>query len=514
MKSLDCDVLIVGAGTGGVAAALALADKNLKVVLTEPTAWIGGQLTSQAVPPDEHPWIEDLGCTARYREFRNRVRAHYRTHENLTSQAAQNLRLNPGSGWVSHICFSPAIGHAVLRQMLQPFLDSGNLLLLLNTLPVSAQTKNNQVHSVDLQSNGEATRIIPKFVLDATELGDLLPLTETAYNLGAESKQETQEPNALDGPAEPNNIQSFTWCAALGHDPDPNADHTIPEPPDYAFWRDYQPPNWPAKLLSFKMLHVQSGEPKDFPLFSDDWFSLFTYRQIVDPANHTDGREPATCMNWPMNDYALGSVIDRDPKEAAQHLEASRNLTLSMLYWMQKEQGFKRLRLRPDLAGSHDGLALAPYHREARRIQALTTIEEQDVAAYTNPGRTLAPPFKDSVGIGAYRLDLHPAANGAATIDTSTLPFTISLGALVPVQTQNLLPACKNLGVTHLTNGCYRLHPIEWNIGESAALLALTCLDSGLTPQEIATDPTKTTDFQTLCRQNGIPTSWPEFRAL
>ena len=33
---------------------------------------------------------------------------------------------------------------------------------------------------------------------------------------------------------------------------------------------------------------------------------------------------------------------------------------------------------------------------------------------------------------------------------------------------ENLLPACKNLGVTHITNGCYRLHPVEWNIGEAA----------------------------------------------
>ena len=32
------------------------------VVLTEPTDWIGGQLTSQAVPPDEHPWIEQFGA--------------------------------------------------------------------------------------------------------------------------------------------------------------------------------------------------------------------------------------------------------------------------------------------------------------------------------------------------------------------------------------------------------------------------------------------------------------------
>jgi len=48
------------------------------VVLTEETDWIGSQLTSQAVPPDEHRWIESFGCTARYRRFRQGVRRYDR----------------------------------------------------------------------------------------------------------------------------------------------------------------------------------------------------------------------------------------------------------------------------------------------------------------------------------------------------------------------------------------------------------------------------------------------------
>ena len=40
--------------------------------------WLGGQLTVQGVPPDEHPWIEQFGCTASYRAFREGVRAYYR----------------------------------------------------------------------------------------------------------------------------------------------------------------------------------------------------------------------------------------------------------------------------------------------------------------------------------------------------------------------------------------------------------------------------------------------------
>ena len=38
---------------------------------------------------------------------------------------------------------------------------------------------------------------------------------------------------------------------------------------------------------------------------------------------------------------------------------------------------------------------------------------------------------------------------------------------LLPVRMRNLFPACKNIGTTHITSGCYRLHPVEWGIGEA-----------------------------------------------
>lgn len=409
-KRLTCDVLIVGGGTGGTAAAIALRDKGLSVVLSEETTWIGGQLTSQAVPPDEHPWIETTGCTQRYRKFRNRVRKLAMQSPGFRWPAHQAGYLNPGGGWVSHIACLPADAHTVLNDMLQPESTPG-LTVLLQHVPVAAERSSNRVQTVTLQCllTGAKAEIEPRYVLDATELGDLLPMTGTEFVVGAESKTETNEPNALEGAAEPDNIQSFTWCAVIGYDE--GGDHTIPEPEQYAFWKDHQPPNWPDKLLSFTMLHVQRGEPLHFPLFSDDWFNLFSYRQIVDPRSSTLPVQPATVMNWPMNDYALGNVLHGSAEDKAHHLHSARQLTLSMLYWLQHEHGYRGLCLRPDLTGTADGLAMAPYHRESRRIKALHTVTEQDVAAYTNPGLTLAPMMPKSVGVGAYRIDLHPSSN-------------------------------------------------------------------------------------------------------
>jgi len=518
----DPDLLIVGGGTGGCAAALTACSLGLRVVMTEPTDWVGGQLTSQCVPPDENPWIEEAGgCSQSYSQFREGVRDYYRANESLTPDALEDRQLNPGGGWVSKLCHRPDIAHRVLRATLQPYVDSGHLSLHLGWRPTGAKTKGDRVVAVDfLDDEGRKHRVEARFFLDATETGDVLPMSGTEHVVGAEAREETGEPHAPDA-HEPDNVQGLTWCAVVGYSPD--GDHTIAKPAQYDFWRHFQPKGWPCELLSYKMLQVQRGEVIDFPLFGNNGFNLFTYRQVVDGTRHTDDREDATVMNWPMNDYYVGSVLDVPAAVAEEHFEAARQLTLSMLYWLQTEAprhdegvGYPELRLRPDLAGTEDGLAKAPYIRESRRIRAEFTVAEQHVSTEANPGRDRAVEFLDSVGIGAYRIDLHPSTNGRGTIDLSSLPFQIPLGCLVPVRMTNLLPACKNIGVTHITNGCYRLHPVEWNIGESAAALAHFCLANDVSPQRVAREQSLVSEMQALLNSLGVVLSWGgvETRAL
>ena len=138
-SGMGADLVVVGGGLGGCAAALAACRAGLRVVLTEETDWIGGQLTSQAVPPDEHPWIEGFGCTRSYRRFRDGVRQYYRDHFPLTPAARANPHLNPGNGWVSRLCHEPRVALAVLQQMLAPHVAGGRLRLLLHASPVAVE---------------------------------------------------------------------------------------------------------------------------------------------------------------------------------------------------------------------------------------------------------------------------------------------------------------------------------------------------------------------------------------
>src|SRR5690606_26244031 len=158
---------------------------------------------------------------------------------------------------------------------------------------------------------------------------------------------------------------------------------------------------------------------------------------------------------------------------------------------------------------TNHGLAMAPYIRESRRIKAVTTIVEQDLS-YAVRGEAGAVNYRDSVGIGMYRIDLHPSTGGDNYIDVASCPFQIPLGALIPVRVENLLAAGKNIGTTHITNGCFRLHPVEWNVGEVAGLLASYCLERELAPAAVRNDPASLAEFQELLVAEGIELAWPD----
>ena len=528
MRELRADVVVIGGGLGGVAAALGALRAGRSVLLTEEFAWLGGQLTSQGVPPDEHTWVEQFGVTASYRALRDGIRAYYRKHYPLTVRARQARWLNPGAGHVSRLCHEPRVAVAVIEAMLAPYRASGRLTVVQPAIPVSAETDGDRVTSVTVRTAAGDVVLTGPYVLDATETGELLPLTGTEYVTGFESRDETGEPSA---PAvgDPANMQAFSVCFAVDH---VDGDHTIDRPAAYPFWRDYQPPFWGAKMLSWQTPNPRTLElsTRSFtPNPGDDPQSvqadqrrnpgdgnLWTFRRIAARDNFVDGAyDSDICLvNWPMIDYFEAPIVDvPDP---AVHVARARELSFSVLYWLQTEApradggtGFPGLRLRGDITGGADGLAMAPYIREGRRIRAEYTVVEQDLSLAVR-GDKGAVAHADSVGVGMYRIDLHPSTGGDNYIDVGSCPFEIPLGALLPQRMENLLPAGKNIGTTHITNGSHRLHPVEWNVGEVAGALAAFCLDRGRTPRAVRHTPALLADFQERLTADGVELRWPD----
>ena len=514
---IDCDVLVVGAGCGGVAAALAATRAGRRVVLTEPTTWVGGQLTSQAVPPDEHPWVETTGITRTYRQVREAVRARYRADPDLTAAARTDTQLNPGRAWVSRIAAEPAVWHEVLVETLAPARRQDLLTVLTEHEPVEAYVDRDRVEAVTLHHTvtQEPVTVSARYVLDATEEGDLLPMTGCEHVLGAESRADTGEPHALDGPPDPWDHQAVTWCVALELG---RPDAPVQRPAAYDFWQTYQADHWPGPQLGWATAEPETGNPLRRPLFgADDAQDLWTFRRIRYGGHYAPARTDLTLVNWPQADYWLAPLTGQEPDERAEAERAAHELTLSLVHWLQTEAprpdggtGYPNLQPAKGPLGTGDGFAMRPYIREARRIRAHTTVTEQHVGVEARDGLTCAEEFADTVGVGSYRIDLHPSTSGRGYLDIATYPFQLPLGALVPQRLTNLLAAGKCLGVTHITNGCYRLHPVEWNVGEAAGALAAFCLDHATTPAAVRGSTRSLADFQYVLERCGVQLHWPD----
>ncbi len=511
-ETVHFDVIITGGSTGGVAAALSLLDHGYKVLMTEETDWLGGQLTSQGVSaPDENQWIEYFGAPASYYRFREGVRNYYRENFRLSEKAQYQTRLNPGNGWVSRLCYEPKAGVKVINKMLEKYILNRQLTVLYKTIPIEAQVENDLIKTVTYQDQkGKKQNFSADIFIDASEIGDLLPLVGAEYGIGAEAKSETGEPHAPET-EKPKWVQSYTYTFAIEYCPGEN--HLIEKPVDYEKNREKQPYTLDVDyggqtgIVSYLMF----GRAK--PTYGPFW----TYRRLIDKDNFYDPRYPhdIAMINWNGNDFVGGTFIDVSLAERERLLKEAKDLALGFLYWLQTEvkrdddkgYGYPEFKLRPDIMDSPDGLSKYPYIRESRRIKGLTTVIEQDVCVgYLDGPR--ARFFRDSVGLGKYFIDIHASGFKETAKSSQVYPFQIPLGALIHRRIKNLLAGGKNLSVTHITNGTFRLHPVEWASGGAAGTLAAIALKQNALPQEVWLDERLLRKTQATLIADGTPIFW------
>ena len=156
-QEISADLVIIGGSLGGCAAALAALQTGKTVILTEETKWIGGQITNQGVPPDEHPWIESFGATRNYRTFRRKIRDYYFNNYPVKNNQRNNQQFNPGNALVSNISHEPRVALRVLYDLLAPYLSSGKLTLLTEYKIISAETEKDQVLALTVNNPDDRT---------------------------------------------------------------------------------------------------------------------------------------------------------------------------------------------------------------------------------------------------------------------------------------------------------------------------------------------------------------------
>jgi hypothetical protein len=435
--STSFDVVVLGGGTGGVAAGIQAARLGARTLIVEPTPWLGGMLTAAGVSAIDGNHAMPAGI---WGEFRQKLRDHYGGAEALST------------GWVSHTLFEPHVGARILDEMTarEPMLS------VWRPARWRAIRRQGAGWDLEVENNGDVALVRAKILIDGTDLGDVTAAAGAAYDLGMDSRNATGEAMA---PAQANDIvQDLTYVAIL-KDYGLGARRVIERPPGY------------DPDLFFCACRERCDGSYDLPC-----------ERMLEYGRLPNGK---FMINWPNagNDYYV-NLVEMDEAGRAAALDSAKLHTLRFVYFIQHELGFAHLGLADDEYATPDSLPYLPYHREGRRVRGLARL---DVNHLLEPFRPEEPLFRAGIAVGDYPIDHHLKRNPAAPeIDFPPVPsFNVPAGCLIPESVEGLLIADKAISVTNIVNGSTRLQPVILQIGQAAGALAALAVKRGTRPREV-----------------------------
>jgi len=419
-SSTTCDILIVGGGTGGFAAAyqactMAETWGVKKIIMTEENSWLGGQYTSQGVTAsDDNSLVEQgkytVGASKQFFRFHETIRDLYRpvALENARKtkrtgdpdsrarkreiEWIEGTEFSPGNAWGSRMSFLPKDGVLAIDRMLDPYIESGLLTIHYTTVPIEVIKDRNRVTGVRLRNTGTGGEMTvhADVTLDATELGDLLPLAGIDYRVGIEASGDTGEPSLFGEDGAPlypgpmtDCVQSFTYTFAVEWRP-ADEDNRLPweqRPASYeenrhrftmvdadrwflmSRWNDFsraqiweenrrtggnKPLTWIPSFWTYRrMLDARLLNP-DLGADLPDRFSNGVWRSNFNPDKDPEYFAPnwqhsppgigdVIEVNWNSNDYNGKTIIDIPEDEREAVLKEAKELSLGFLFWLWYE---------------------------------------------------------------------------------------------------------------------------------------------------------------------------------
>lgn len=446
VTQLTTDILVVGGGTGGTAAAIQCARRGVKTILVSEFPWLGGMLTSAGVAASDGNELAawQTGLWGAYLEALRRKQ--------------------PGgldNGWVSLFTYNPIIGAEIFAEWIGAL---PNLHWISRQIPLEVLHQGNRVTGVRFADY----RIDAQITLDGTELGDILALAEVPYRWGWEWQREFNE---LSAPVSANeltkrySVQAPTWVFIL---------------------RDYKN-SAPSIPLSVSTSAFQGT----WDNYGSEMF--MNYGRLSDSL---------FMINWPISGNDYGENLDRliaSETSRQDFLKEAYHHSLNFAGFIQQQLG-KRYGLASNIFPhnlENGAFALEPYYRESRRLQGQITMIEQDILPMS--GGTVAPlPIDDqgnvtAIAMGNYANDHHyPEFNFSLQPKSirwggrwTGTPFTIPYGALIPHTVEGLLVCDKNISVSHIANGSTRLQPVVMNLGQAAGMAAALCIELNCQPREV-----------------------------
>ena len=449
----EYDVIIVGGGAGGTSAAIQSARNGAKTLLIEKTNWLGGMLTSAGVSAIDGNYNLPSGF---WGEFKDSLVSHYGDLESLKT------------GWVSNVLFEPKVGNEILKSIAK---NEKNLKILFSSSVTSIfQPKDDYYNFIVNSSKGHFSS---KVLIDATELGDILPMINEDYDIGMDNIEMYDEDIA---PKLKNDIiQDLTYVMVLKNY---NKNVKIEKP------KNYDPSEFYCSTSSINCTESDKA--------------LWAPNQMM---NYGKLPNDKIMINWPIygNDY-YSNLLEMNHDQREEVFKKAKEKSLKFLYYIQDELGFYNYSLSDEEYNTEDKFPLIPYYREARRIKGIVTFSLNYIK---NPYDQKYPLYRTGILVGDYPVDHHHDAHP----DKKSLPqlafypipsYSLPLGSIISKKTSNFLVAEKSISVSNLVNGTTRLQPVVLQVGQIAGLIASESIKNNISTNEI-----DTRDIQTKILNNG-----------
>ena len=449
----EYDVIIVGGGAGGTSAAIQSARNGAKTLLIEKTNWLGGMLTSAGVSAIDGNYNLPSGF---WGEFKDSLVSHYGDLESLKT------------GWVSNVLFEPKVGNEILKSIAK---NEKNLkILFLSSVSSVFQPKDDYYNFIVNSSKGHFSS---KVLIDATELGDILPMINEDYDIGMDNIEMYDEDIA---PKLKNDIiQDLTYVMVLKNY---NKNVKIEKP------KNYDPSEFYCSTSSINCTESDKA--------------LWAPNQMM---NYGKLPNDKIMINWPIygNDY-YSNLLEMNHDQREEVFKKAKEKSLKFLYYIQDELGFYNYSLSDEEYNTEDKFPLIPYYREARRIKGIVTFSLNYIK---NPYDQKYPLYRTGILVGDYPVDHHHDAHP----DKKSLPqlafypipsYSLPLGSIISKKTSNFLVAEKSISVSNLVNGTTRLQPVVLQVGQIAGLIASESIKNNISTNEI-----DIRDIQTKILNNG-----------
>jgi FAD dependent oxidoreductase len=426
--SARADVLVVGSGPAGLAAAISSARNGARTLLVERYGFLGGNLTASLVGPCMTSYSLDGKTQLIKGIFEELV-----VRMERLGAAIHPSKISAGSEYSGFIVYghdkvTPFNPEGVKMVAMEMCLEAG-VELLLHTLVVDAIVDGAAVTGVVAANKSGLQALRAGITVDCSADGDVAARAGVPFQIG----------RAEDGLTQPMTL----FFRVQNVDDERVKAYVIAHP------EDYRP---------FASLVQQARERGEFDIPRR---GVGLYRTL----------EPGV---WRINTTRIQRRNGTDARDLTQaEIEGRRQVMALLKFFRKWLPGFEQCELLD--TATQIGV------RETRRISGEYTLTLDDLIQ----GRE----FEDVIALAGYPVDIHSPTGdgGGATGEWKTANiYQIPYRCLVPLRVEQLLVAGRPLSATHEALGAVRVMPPAFAMGQAAGTAAALAAARGTPPRRVS----------------------------